>query len=193
MSHERGFTLVETLVAITILLLVIIGPMTIAAKGMQQAYYANEQATAVFLAQEAIETVRKLRDDNALEVIKANNTGDTWEWIDDSDLGSCTRNVNDSPENFHGCGMYQSGANLVFAQCYAPGSANDPCKIKMNADGDLVYGQTGADTLFTRSIKIVKHPDAAEVKVTVSWSARLFNSTTRTVELQSWIYDQYKP
>jgi prepilin-type N-terminal cleavage/methylation domain-containing protein len=65
--EEQGFTLVETLVAIAILLLIIIGPITAAQKGIQQAYYANEQLSAVFLAQEAIEAIRQRRDDRALE------------------------------------------------------------------------------------------------------------------------------
>jgi prepilin-type N-terminal cleavage/methylation domain-containing protein len=52
-TWNRGFTLVETLVAVTVLLLVIVGPMTVAQKGIQNAYFANEQVTAVFLAQEA--------------------------------------------------------------------------------------------------------------------------------------------
>ena len=39
--HDKGFTLVESLVAIGILLVVIIGPLTIAQKGIQQAYFAN--------------------------------------------------------------------------------------------------------------------------------------------------------
>ena len=68
---KNGFTLVETLVAITVLLMVIIGPMTIAQKGIQQAYFATEQATAVFLAQEAIEAVRELRDNVALTAFDA--------------------------------------------------------------------------------------------------------------------------
>ena len=63
----QGFTLVETLVAIAVLLLIIIGPITAAQKGIQQAYYANEQLSAVFLAQEAIESIRQRGDDRALK------------------------------------------------------------------------------------------------------------------------------
>ena len=76
----KGFTLVETLVAISVLLLVIIGPMTVAQKGIQNAYFANERATAVFLAQEAIEEVREYRDAEALNEFHGGD-GDTTDWI----------------------------------------------------------------------------------------------------------------
>lgn len=79
---SHGFTLVETLVAITVLLLVIVGPISAAQKGIQRAYYANEQLSAVFIAQQTIESVRQLRDDQALSVWQSG--GDTWDW--DADL-----------------------------------------------------------------------------------------------------------
>ncbi len=63
---SKGFTLAETLVAIAILLMVIIGPITAAQNGIRQAYLANEQTAAVFIAQEAIESIRQLRDERAL-------------------------------------------------------------------------------------------------------------------------------
>jgi type II secretory pathway pseudopilin PulG len=78
-KRTEGFTLVETLVSITVLLLVIVGPITAAQKGIQRAYYANEQLSAVFIAQETIEAVRQLRDNRALEVWQRAG-GDTWAW-----------------------------------------------------------------------------------------------------------------
>ena len=76
---SHGFTLVETLVAITVLLLVIVGPISAAQKGIQRAYYANEQLSAVFIAQQSIEAVRQLRDNQALEAWE-DRSSDTWDW-----------------------------------------------------------------------------------------------------------------
>lgn len=60
---QQGFTLVETLVAITILLLVIVGPMTISSQSAKSTSFASEQVIAFFLAQEGAELIQKRRDD----------------------------------------------------------------------------------------------------------------------------------
>lgn len=61
-KKEKGFTLVETLVAITVLLLSIAAPLTIAAQALFSAYYARDSITAYYLAEEAIEYVKNGRD-----------------------------------------------------------------------------------------------------------------------------------
>ena len=63
----RGFTLVETLVAVTLLTVAIVAPMTLTSKSLAAAYFAKDQITSFHLAQEAIETVRHARDHNILE------------------------------------------------------------------------------------------------------------------------------
>lgn len=61
-----GFTIIETLVSVSILLLIIVAPLTLAERSLASADAAGVQVTAVYLAQEAIEFVRNVRDTNML-------------------------------------------------------------------------------------------------------------------------------
>lgn len=192
-QDTRAFTLIETLVAISVLLLVIIGPMTIAAKGLQQAFLANEQTTAVFLAQEAMEVVITLRDNEALTVLDEESqdppitSGDTWDWYEGtSDFTSKCKNVN-------GCDFNKITGNFVTC-------TGDACNLKKNKNpgtGDVVYGHGAGsdweDTPFTRVITLTDGGSGSgyvTVTVTVSWDSTLF-STPKTIVIQSWLYDHY--
>jgi Tfp pilus assembly protein PilV len=61
-----GFTLVETLVAISIFTMSILGLMSILASGISNTTYAKQKMVASYLAQEGIEYVRNLRDTSVL-------------------------------------------------------------------------------------------------------------------------------
>lgn len=63
---QRGFTLMETLVAIAILLIAVVGPMSIIGRSLPQSAYARDHAIAINLAQEGIEAVRQKRDSNMI-------------------------------------------------------------------------------------------------------------------------------
>ncbi len=62
-KHKKtgGFTIVETLVAITVLMIAIAGPLVIASKGLTAALYAKDQMTASLLAQESMEVIKNVR------------------------------------------------------------------------------------------------------------------------------------
>ena len=64
----RGMTLIETLVAVTILTVAIVAPMSLTMQSLSSAYYARDQVIAANLAQEAIEAVRSVRDGNTLSI-----------------------------------------------------------------------------------------------------------------------------
>jgi type II secretory pathway pseudopilin PulG len=63
-SLPTGFTIVETLVAIAILMIAIVGPLSIASKGLTSALNSKDQMVALFLAQETMETVKNVKDNN---------------------------------------------------------------------------------------------------------------------------------
>ncbi|MBI2097567.1 MAG: prepilin-type N-terminal cleavage/methylation domain-containing protein [Candidatus Vogelbacteria bacterium] len=51
----EGFTLIESLVAITVLLIGVLGPMTAATRGITDGLYAGNQLIGTYLAQEGLE------------------------------------------------------------------------------------------------------------------------------------------
>src|SRR3954462_4723522 len=62
----RGFTLLETMVAVTLLAVAIVAPMSLTVQSLTSAYYARDEVTAFYLAQEGVESVRDFRDNNIL-------------------------------------------------------------------------------------------------------------------------------
>ncbi|MHB1163407.1 MAG: type IV pilus modification PilV family protein [Minisyncoccota bacterium] len=64
--HRTAFTLIETMIAITILTLAVSGPLFIASRTILAANVSRDQLTASYLAQEGVEYVRAMRDDEYL-------------------------------------------------------------------------------------------------------------------------------
>ncbi len=59
---NAGFTLLEAIVAIAILLVAIVGPMNIAQKSLHTSLISRDEMTATFLAEDIIEAARTIRD-----------------------------------------------------------------------------------------------------------------------------------
>jgi len=73
-QKRRAFTLVETLVAITILTFAVTGTFLTANNALIAAATSRNQLTASYLAQEGIENVRLLRDNAYLSAYSAGGT-----------------------------------------------------------------------------------------------------------------------
>ena len=163
--HERGFTFVETLVAIAVLLLAIVAPLTLVYQSLSASRVARNQVTAIYLAQEAVEFIRATRDENALQ-------GDSW--LDG--LEDCTG----------------SKACYIDIPAATVDSCTGDCPILTYDPDTYLYGYGGTkglvDTVFTRSVSISEIRADAEVLVeaTVTW---MEGSVPRQVTLGEYIYN----
>ncbi len=86
-KKNRAFTLVETLVALSIFTLSILALMVALGGGLKDTNYAKGKMTASFLAQEGIELMRNMRDTYVLY------DGDTNGWAEFlAHVSDCTNN-----------------------------------------------------------------------------------------------------
>ena len=65
LKANRGFTLVESLVAITILIIGVMGPMMAATRGITDGLYAQNQLIATHLAQEGLDLLNTQIENNS--------------------------------------------------------------------------------------------------------------------------------
>ena len=173
-----GFTLVETLVAVSILTISILGTFTAVQKGLATSYFAKDQVTAFFLIQEAIEQIRNTRDTNGLQSIDSKSTGGSGvHWLkgiaelpgDPCSLGKVCRV---DPYT----GSLPTYCGLEGTDC--PVIRQDP------ATGLFGYNAGWNATRFTRNISIVPvagNLDEVVIEVTVKWVSGSFSKTI-TVE-----------
>ena len=145
-----GFTLIETLVAIAVLLTAIAGPLTIASKGLSSAALARDQISASALAQEAIEYVRWKRDTNQL-------AGQAWL----AGLDTCT-----APNS---CILDATKLDsTAFTTCVGICSA-----LRYNTtSGFFTYSASDQLPAFTRTIQLTSlGTDEVRITVSVSWES----------------------
>jgi prepilin-type N-terminal cleavage/methylation domain-containing protein len=184
---QSGFSLVETLVAITVLLLVIVGPMSISSSAARSTSYSSEQVVAFFLAQEGAELVQKARDDLQLQNFAGSNA---TPWNDFS-----------SGSLYSDCFVSGAGCGLELQDGDANGSLETPincgltsCQLYINNSGGrsrYTHDSTGTETQFTRVIEMSATAGReVEVISTVSWQPD--NQRRRqTVEVKTYLFNVY--
>jgi type II secretory pathway pseudopilin PulG len=64
-KKQYGFSLIETLIAVSILMIAIAGPLSLVQAGLFSSIHQRNQIVATYLAQEAVEFIKNLRDTNS--------------------------------------------------------------------------------------------------------------------------------
>lgn len=171
-ARNRGFTLLETMVAIFILVLSITGPMVFAQSGLRASFLARDQVTAFFLAQDAIETIKNIRDENGLN-------GNNW----------LTNVCEEEPNIVCTIQIDTTDANPVAESC--TGGVCDAFDI--DADGRYVYGANPPNpSRFTRTIYVreTNNEVEAQIVVEVGWTSNVRVGGARIIvqeNMYNWI------
>jgi type II secretory pathway pseudopilin PulG len=175
-SEKKGFTIVETLVAIGILLTAITGPLTFAQSGLRDSFLARDQIAAFYLAQDVIETIKNIRDNTSLQASSSY-------WL--NDLGTC------KPSNV--------GTTVVCNMDTAQSSVNTvicPSNICAPLYYDSVTKQYTVDSgpnrtvsKYTRTIYVTElvANQEAQIAVEVKWDSNFFS--IKRIVVQENIYN----
>ena len=180
-ARTKGFTLIETLVAISLLTIAIVAPISLTAQSLQSAYYARDQITAFYMAQEAIEALRSVRDGQILQIAHTVNASSI------NIFGPIP--LSDQPFRID---ARQTNSSAAITSC-----AGDPggvC-IPIETDGTLYgYQADWTPTNFTRTVKahfVGSGQDEIRVTVTVTWQTGAFQTRSFSISenMYRWVQD----
>lgn len=162
--NQRGYTLLETIIALAVIMGAIAGPYSLASRGILSSLASKNKLAAYNLSQEGIELVRKIRDDNVL-------AGSSWD--DGISSGSWKIDVvNNTLSPFDGAALLFDSALGLYQ--HNTGSASIFTR-RLTIEKPPATPTPGI-------------PDADQIRVisTVTWIER---GLSKTAELQEIIYN----
>lgn len=162
--RKKGFTMVETVIAFGVLVAAILGPVTLVAFSLAQAQSSQNKLIATNLAQEGVELVRAIRENNVIcDTLSSHPPPVAVAWnanpAGGQDLGQGSNNyftvdANDmTPVNGDaGCGISISSFSTPLPRP-TTSTACSGRALNLDANGVYTYGP-GTPTLFRRCVMI---------------------------------------
>lgn len=174
-SNSKSFTLLEVILAITVLTLAVGGSFVLISQTITSVSVVQSKLTASYLAQEGIEIIKNIRDTNWLKI---------QPWDQGLDGGDCWE------------GDYQTGAPpdyTLLTSCPFPYQYDNLRFLGIDENGFYSYSYLPENkTIFKRKITISKEleePDRLKVSVEVLWKER---GKIYSITAQEYLYNWNK-
>jgi len=174
---QAGFTLIETLAAVSILMIAVAGPLTLANNSLRSSMTAKSELVASYLAQDAVEYLKVMRD--------ASISKDGWI---DRNLSSCDTGSECGIDTTVVISIDGSGNITSSGLQPACSSTNNNCELSFHGDtGFYNYVPAGAELSgFTRKLAAAVTASEVKVEVMVEWKQGRLN---RSVILRSSLFN----
>lgn len=174
----KGFSLIEVLVAITVLIVGLVGVVGLIVYNISISRASPEKVIAVNLAQEGIEVVRNIRDSNWL-------AGNDWK---ENIKG--TGNEKTGRIEYNNVGGLKDYENPPPADVF---SCNPSCQLYLK-NGVYSHDNTGTSTNFYRLIILDKIPPVGNQEIKIECQVGWYDSNgiSHTVTLEDHLYDWAK-
>ncbi len=187
-TYEKGFTLVEVLIALTIFSIAIAGIVTVSAQGSLNVNATRNRLVAGYLADEGIELMRAMRDTSVVQALSGTPPG----------TAATGWNAFQAMADAN-CGLSFCDIDPMFPAVPFPSAASFDCPTTTGSGCQLFYDPSGYYThtggtpsIFSRAISVVnRSPDEEEIISVVTWHDGV--SPIRTVRVVEDLYNYYKP
>lgn len=200
-TYRQGFTLLETVVALTVILAAVVGPVSLITRGLVTFSLSKNKVIAANLAQEGIELVRLIRENNIACDIA--NGPAAHGWNRDPEGGVMPSRMRLDATDISAVVRPRCGATDILSPRISVSSCSTTDTLLFDADPlsptSGMYGyRSGTPTIFRRCIEVVSPvreqdrdlsaPASAQMDVisTVTWDER---GTERSVALRERLYD----
>lgn len=193
----KGITLVECIVAVTILAIALAGPMTLASQSLRASRDARDELVATHLAEESIEVVHSVRDNNSADDLTVGQTLWRTDIVDNCrKKDGCIIDV-----TAHAANVWDN--NNALLQCPSAGDCSSVNTVYYNAQTGLYKQSLTAlsapwkKTSFTRSILVVPidHPvnPKRQIRLISTVTYVGYGGKTRTVSITDDLYNWFPP
>lgn len=194
-NSRRGFTMLETLIALGVILAAATGPVSLITRGLADFSFSKNKLVALNLAQEGIELARSVRDNNV--ICDTLNGAADWQWNKNpgpgtqSTFSNITAGVAVDRVTTIDCGV--GGVSIVVPILSASCSEN----LRYNSSTGI-YGYAGdRETIFSRCVTLdvstglpqegIPAADRMNITSTVRWNERQIQKVlTLSESLYNW-------